>query len=262
MACSVGGVFEPASLWGPRRRSHHRSRIPGVRSSTRHRGTKAKPADSEIVSTAKVSGGYTNNRNTAEEKKHRQARADRCDAVPRALAKRLSKIETQRLAALILIDGLDQMGHRQAASPLGDEISVEDDNYRTTRRAMAAWLEEHPDPTWLLAALAIGHLETRGTKSSSLGGYGDTISERRCHVIRRSTNRSTYRSVHDSAAAPIVTTAVFVSGVASSRWLESTRPELPARPRAGAGASGLARDRRGRVPRAVLRCCLTALRFC
>ena len=37
---------------------------------------------------------------------------------------------------------------------------------------MAAWLDSNPDPTPLLAALAIGHIESRGNKSSELGGWG------------------------------------------------------------------------------------------
>jgi hypothetical protein len=147
--------------------------------------------------------------------------------VTRALDKRLPKIETQRLAALLLIDGLDQVGRKQAAKLLGVEISAEDDNYHAAEKAMAGWLDEHPDPTPLLAALAIGHLETRGTKLSPLSDYGDagllpggppvvasrhtnstdpdrpsrTISGRRCCVIRRRTSRSAYLIAHGSAAA-------------------------------------------------------------
>jgi len=38
---------------------------------------------------------------------------------------------------------------------------------------MAVWFDEQSDPIPLLAALAIGRLETRGRKSSPLSGCGD-----------------------------------------------------------------------------------------
>lgn len=158
------------------------TRTPYCTDPGRHRGTKRKPAESSIVSETKVVRN-TNNRNTAEEKKHREARQARCDAVTRALTKRVPKIETQRLAALILIDGLDQAGRKQAAKLLGVEPSAEDENYHAHEAAMVAWLDDHPDPTALLAALAIGHLETRGTKSSPLSSWGDA-GERRVSDYR------------------------------------------------------------------------------
>ena len=93
VTCSVGGVFESASPRRRKRGSRHRCRIPGVRSSTAAPGHEGKPADSEIVSTAKVSGGYTYSWNRAEEKWHRQARADRCEALTQALPARQAAVE-------------------------------------------------------------------------------------------------------------------------------------------------------------------------
>jgi len=77
-----------------------------------------------------------------------------------------------------LIAGLDRMDCKQAAGLLGVEIGAVDDDYHSAVKAMAAWLAEHSDPTPFLAALAIGYLETCGTKSSPLSGCGDAGTER------------------------------------------------------------------------------------
>lgn len=90
----------------------------------------------------------------------------------------MSRIETHRLAALVLIAGLYRMGCKQAAGLLGVEIGASDDDYHAAVKAMAAWLDEHSDPTAFLAALAIGYLEAHGMKSSPLSGRGDAGTER------------------------------------------------------------------------------------
>ena len=132
------------------------------------------------MSTAKVSGGYTYSWNTAEEKWHRQARADRCEALTQALPARQAAVEDRDASPRRThFDRRSRpAGRKQADRLLGVEISAADDDYHAAVKAMAAWLDEHSDPTPFLAALAIGYLETCGTKSSPLRGCGDAGTER------------------------------------------------------------------------------------
>lgn len=144
----------------------------------RHRGTAAKPATSEIVSDTTAPSTGTSSGNSALDKARREAREERLTAAAGALSGRVRKVDTQRLAALVLIGAADRDQIKAAARLVGHEATADED-YHAPDHTLIDLLDAKGDPTPVLAALAVGWIESRGTKSSELPAWGDDAIARR-----------------------------------------------------------------------------------